>query len=74
MPHHSVPRLGSACPLSGIAPWVAAMGHPWPRVCKNRLKHRSARSADRCRTDDQTCNARTATSGPAIASEAPLLV
>ncbi|QFG28803.1 hypothetical protein F6476_06055 [Pseudomonas umsongensis] len=53
---------------------VAAMGHPWPRVCKNRLKHRSARSADRCRTDDQTCNARTATSGPAIASEAPLLV
>ncbi|QFG29694.1 hypothetical protein F6476_11045 [Pseudomonas umsongensis] len=35
LPHHSVPRWGSACPLSGIAPWVAAMGHPWPRVCKN---------------------------------------
>ncbi|NWL20745.1 nucleoid-structuring protein H-NS, partial [Pseudomonas umsongensis] len=26
MPHHSLPRLGSACPHSGIAPWVAAMG------------------------------------------------
>ncbi len=30
MPHHSVPRLGSACPHSGIAPWAAAKGHPWP--------------------------------------------
>ena len=30
LPHHSVPRLGSACPHSGIAPWAAAKGHPWP--------------------------------------------
>ncbi len=30
MPHHLVPRLGSACPHSGIAPWAAAKGHPWP--------------------------------------------
>ncbi|SSB99638.1 hypothetical protein SAMN04488697_11982 [Pseudomonas sp. 43mfcvi1.1] len=30
LPHHSVPRLGSACPHSGIAPWTAAKGHPWP--------------------------------------------
>ncbi|KAA8694410.1 hypothetical protein F4W61_29405, partial [Pseudomonas proteolytica] len=22
LPHHSVPRLGSACPQSGIAPWA----------------------------------------------------
>ena len=29
-PHHSVPRLGSACPHSGLNPWAAAMGHPWP--------------------------------------------
>ena len=29
-PHHSVPRLGSACPNVGIAPWAAAKGHPWP--------------------------------------------
>ncbi len=29
-PHHSVPRLGSACPHSGLSPWAAAMGHPWP--------------------------------------------
>ena len=28
--HHSVPRLGSACPNAGIAPWAAAKGHPWP--------------------------------------------
>ena len=34
LPHHSVPRLGSACPHSGIAPWVAAMGHPWPNAAK----------------------------------------
>ena len=34
LPHHSVPRCGSACPLSGIAPWVAAMGHPWPSAAK----------------------------------------
>ena len=30
LPHHSVPRLGSACPRSGSEPWAAAMGHPWP--------------------------------------------
>ncbi|OZO01256.1 nucleoid-structuring protein H-NS, partial [Pseudomonas sp. IB20] len=24
MPHHSVPRLGSACPHSGLNPWAAA--------------------------------------------------
>ncbi len=30
LPHHSAPRLGSACPHSGIAPWAAAKGHPWP--------------------------------------------
>jgi hypothetical protein len=29
-PHHSVPRLGSACPNAGLNPWAAAMGHPWP--------------------------------------------
>ena len=34
LPHHSVPRCGSACPHSGIAPWVAAMGHPWPSAAK----------------------------------------
>ena len=26
LPHHSVPRLGSACPLSGIAPWARREG------------------------------------------------
>ncbi|AZD47582.1 Threonine synthase [Pseudomonas chlororaphis subsp. aurantiaca] len=30
LPHHSVPRLGSAYPHSGIDPWAAATGHPWP--------------------------------------------
>ncbi|CAI8798072.1 hypothetical protein EMIT048CA2_10075 [Pseudomonas chlororaphis] len=30
LPHHSVPRLGSACPNEGIDPWAAATGHPWP--------------------------------------------
>ncbi len=30
LPHHSVPRLGSACLNEGIAPWAAAKGHPWP--------------------------------------------
>ncbi len=34
LPHHLVPRLGSACPHSGIAPWVAAIGHPWPGAAK----------------------------------------
>ncbi|VVO20059.1 hypothetical protein PS720_04147 [Pseudomonas fluorescens] len=29
-PHHSVPRLGSACPHSGFGAWAAALGHPWP--------------------------------------------
>src|SRR3989344_7765441 len=35
VPHHSVPRLGSACQNEGIAPWVAAMGHPWPSAAKS---------------------------------------
>jgi len=26
LPHHSVPRLGSACPHSGIAPWARREG------------------------------------------------
>ncbi|EIK57886.1 hypothetical protein PflQ8_4974 [Pseudomonas fluorescens Q8r1-96] len=30
LPHHLAPRLGSVCPHSGIAPWAAAKGHPWP--------------------------------------------
>jgi hypothetical protein len=30
LPHHSAPRLGSVCPHSGLNPWAAAMGHPWP--------------------------------------------
>jgi hypothetical protein len=30
LPHHSAPRLGSVCPRSGLNPWAAAMGHPWP--------------------------------------------
>ena len=30
LPHHLVPRLGSACLNEGIAPWAAAKGHPWP--------------------------------------------
>jgi len=34
LPHHSAPRLGSVCPHSGIAPWAAAMGHPWPSAAK----------------------------------------
>ena len=34
LPHHSAPRLGSVCPNAGIAPRVAAMGHPWPSAAK----------------------------------------
>ena len=30
LPHHSAPRSCSVCPLSGLNPWAAAMGHPWP--------------------------------------------
>ncbi|NBF04972.1 hypothetical protein GV819_22040 [Pseudomonas sp. Fl5BN2] len=30
LPLHSAPRLGSAFPHSGIDPWAAATGHPWP--------------------------------------------
>ena len=26
LPHHSVPRLGSACPNEGIAPWARREG------------------------------------------------
>ncbi|SDU01386.1 hypothetical protein SAMN04490197_2004 [Pseudomonas orientalis] len=29
LPHHSAPRLGSVCPLSGLNPWAAATRHPW---------------------------------------------
>ena len=32
LPHHSAPRLGSVCPHSGLNPWAAVMGHPWPRT------------------------------------------
>src|SRR5471030_1350830 len=35
LPHHSVPRLGSACPHSGSAPRAAATGHPWPGAAKS---------------------------------------
>src|SRR5471030_1559595 len=35
LPHHSVPRLGSACPHSGTAPRAAATGHPWPVAGKS---------------------------------------
>ncbi len=34
LPHHSVPRLGSACPHSGPVPRAAATGHPWPGAAK----------------------------------------
>ena len=32
LPHHSAPRLGSVCPNTGLNPWAAVMGHPWPRT------------------------------------------
>ena len=32
LPHHLAPRLGSVCPHSGLNPWAAVMGHPWPRT------------------------------------------
>ncbi|SDU46554.1 hypothetical protein SAMN05216237_5985 [Pseudomonas yamanorum] len=35
LPHHSVPRLGSACPHSGTPPRAAATGHPWPGAAKS---------------------------------------
>ncbi len=35
LPHHSVPRLGSACPHSGPVPRAAATGHPWPGAAKS---------------------------------------
>ncbi|KAA0947878.1 hypothetical protein FQ182_09250, partial [Pseudomonas sp. ANT_H4] len=34
LPYLSAPRCGSAYPNEGIAPWVAAMGHPWPSAAK----------------------------------------
>ena len=34
LPHHLAPRLGSVCPNAGIAPRVAAMGHPCPSAAK----------------------------------------
>src|SRR5476649_1186143 len=38
LPHHSAPRPGSVCPHSGLNPWAAATGHPWP----TRLTRRPA--------------------------------
>ncbi|PED79915.1 hypothetical protein CON65_25765, partial [Bacillus pseudomycoides] len=38
LPHHSVPRLGSACPNEGLNPWAAVMGHPWPRTAAHAPK------------------------------------
>jgi len=35
LPHHSVPRLGSACPHSGTAPRAAATARPWPVAAKS---------------------------------------
>ena len=35
LPHHSVPRLSSACPHSGPVPRAAATGHPWPGAAKS---------------------------------------
>ena len=35
LPHHSVPRPGSACPHSGPVPRAAATGHPWPGAGKS---------------------------------------
>src|SRR5471032_255701 len=32
LPHHSAPRLGSVCPHSGLNPWAAVTGHPWPNT------------------------------------------
>ncbi len=35
LPHHSVPRLGSACRNEGPFPRAAATGHPWPGAAKS---------------------------------------
>ncbi|MCS3439519.1 hypothetical protein M2399_004979 [Pseudomonas sp. BIGb0450] len=35
LPHHSVPRLGSACRNEGPVPRAAATGHPWPGAAKS---------------------------------------
>ncbi len=32
LPHHSAPRLGSVCLHSGLNPWAAVTGHPWPNT------------------------------------------
>ena len=32
LPHHSALRLGSVCPHSGLNPWAAVTGHPWPNT------------------------------------------
>src|SRR5476649_2651469 len=34
LPHHSAPRLGSVCPLSGITARAAATGRPCPVAAK----------------------------------------
>src|SRR5476651_2674803 len=34
LPHHSAPRLGSVCPLSGITTRAAATGRPCPVAAK----------------------------------------
>src|SRR5476651_2365978 len=35
LPHHSVPRLGSACRNEGSAPRAAATARPWPVAAKS---------------------------------------
>ena len=42
MPHHSVPRLGSACPQSGIAPWAR---RDRPSLAVSRLPRHPCRGA-----------------------------
>ena len=42
LPHHSVPRLGSACPQSGIAPWAR---RDRPSLAVSRLPRHPCRGA-----------------------------
>ena len=42
LPHHSVPRLGSACPQSGIAPWAR---RDRPSMAVSRLPRHPCRGA-----------------------------
>jgi hypothetical protein len=32
LPHHSAPRCRSVYPNTGLEPWAAATGHPWPEA------------------------------------------